>query len=71
MKKNFKKIVTALTAIVLLTNCEAIKNSNNTQRGAVIGTAAGAVLGGIIGNNVKNKNSALGAVIGGVVGGVA
>ncbi|WP_109438634.1 MULTISPECIES: OmpA family protein [Aquimarina] len=71
MKTNLKKIGVALIAVALLTSCEAVKNSNNTQRGAVIGTAAGAVLGGIIGNNVKKKNSALGAVIGGVVGGVA
>ncbi|MBG6129548.1 outer membrane protein OmpA-like peptidoglycan-associated protein [Aquimarina sp. EL_35] len=71
MKTNLKKIVVAVMAVAILTSCEAVKNSNNTQRGAVIGTAAGAVIGGIIGNNVKNKNSALGAVIGGVVGGVA
>ncbi|WP_074406181.1 MULTISPECIES: OmpA family protein [Aquimarina] len=71
MKTNLKKIVVAVMAVTFLTSCEAVKNSNNTQRGAVIGTAAGAVIGGIIGNNVKNKNSALGAVIGGVVGGVA
>ncbi|TSE06141.1 OmpA family protein [Aquimarina algiphila] len=71
MKTNLKKIGVALITVALLTSCEAVKNSNNTQRGAVIGTAAGAVLGGIIGNNVKKKNSALGAVIGGVVGGVA
>ncbi|WP_106793560.1 OmpA family protein [Aquimarina sp. Aq78] len=71
MKTNLKKIVVAVMAVTILTSCEAVKNSNNTQRGAVIGTAAGAVIGGIIGNNVKNKNSALGAVIGGVVGGVA
>ena len=35
-----------------LTSCEAIQNANNTQKGAVIGTAAGAVLGAVIGNNV-------------------
>ncbi|PKV51314.1 outer membrane protein OmpA-like peptidoglycan-associated protein [Aquimarina sp. MAR_2010_214] len=71
MKTNLKKMVVAVMAVTILTSCEAVKNSNKTQRGAVIGTAAGAVIGGIIGNNVKNKNSALGAVIGGVVGGVA
>ena len=32
----------------LLTGCQAIKNSNNTQRGAGIGVAAGALLGGIM-----------------------
>ena len=54
------------------TSCEAVKNTNNTQRGAGIGTAAGAVIGGVLGNNLgKGGNTALGAVIGGVVGGVA
>ncbi|TPN88856.1 OmpA family protein [Aquimarina algicola] len=71
MNKTLKKIGATIMVFAMLTSCEAVKNSNNTQRGAVIGTAAGAVLGGIIGNNVKKKNSALGAVIGGVVGGVA
>ncbi|WP_103866169.1 OmpA family protein [Aquimarina sp. I32.4] len=71
MNANLKKLAVAVMAVSMFTSCEAVKNSNNTQRGAVIGTTAGAVLGGIIGNNVKNKNSALGAVIGGVVGGVA
>ena len=54
----------------LFTSCEAVKNSNKTQRGAAIGTAAGAVLGAVIGNNVKGGSSELGAVLGGVVGGV-
>ncbi|WP_108869146.1 OmpA family protein [Aquimarina aquimarini] len=71
MNANLKKLAVAVMAVSMFTSCEAVKNSNNTQRGAVIGTTAGAVLGGIIGNNVKKKNSALGAVIGGVVGGVA
>ncbi|NBL64883.1 OmpA family protein [Flavobacterium sp. NST-5] len=54
------------------TSCEAVKNTNNTQRGAAIGTAAGAVIGGVLGNNLgKGGNTALGAVLGGVVGGVA
>ena len=71
MNTNLKKIGVILTAATMLVSCEAVQNANNTQKGAVIGTAAGAVIGGIIGNNVKKKNSALGAVIGGVVGGVA
>lgn len=54
----------------ILTSCEAVKNTNKTQRGAAIGTAAGAVLGAVIGNNVKGGSSELGAVLGGVVGGV-
>ncbi len=65
-------IASAFTLGTVLTGCEAAKNSNKTQRGAVIGTVAGGVLGAVIGNNVgKGGNGALGAVIGGVVGGVA
>lgn len=68
--------VLALVALMLigtsLTSCEAVKNSNNTQKGAGIGAVAGAVLGGVLGNNLgKGGNGALGAVLGGVVGGVA
>ena len=56
----------------MFTGCKAVKNSNNTQRGAGIGAVAGAVLGGVLGNNLgKGGNGAVGAVIGGVVGGVA
>lgn len=71
-----KSIVYILSGVFLLgsvlSGCEAVKNSNNTQRGAVIGTAGGAVLGAVLGNNIgKGGNGALGAVIGGVVGGVA
>ena len=49
---------------MVLTSCEAIQNANNTQKGAVIGTAAGAVLGVVIGNNVgkAGKNAPQGAV---------
>jgi outer membrane protein OmpA-like peptidoglycan-associated protein len=61
-----------LSSTLMLTSCEAVKNSNNQQRGTAIGAAGGAVLGGILGNNIGNgKNSALGAVLGGVIGGVA
>ena len=61
-----------LTGTILFTSCKSVQNANNTQKGAVIGTAAGAVIGAVIGNNVGNKkNSELGAVLGGVIGGVA
>ncbi len=68
--------IVALAALTLLgttfTSCDAVKNSNNTQKGAGIGAVAGAVLGGVLGNNIgKGGNGALGAVLGGVVGGVA
>jgi outer membrane protein OmpA-like peptidoglycan-associated protein len=56
----------------VFTSCEAVKNTNNTQRGAAIGAAGGAILGAVLGNNLgKGGNGALGAVLGGVVGGVA
>ncbi|WP_413999215.1 OmpA family protein [Flavobacterium sp. W1B] len=61
-----------MTAGTLFTSCEAVKNTNNTQRGAGIGAVGGAVIGGILGNNLgKGGKGALGAVLGGVVGGVA
>lgn len=72
-----KKISVILVGSLLMlstvfTSCEAVKNTNKTQRGAAIGAVGGAVLGGIIGNNVgKGGNGALGAVLGGVIGGVA
>ena len=60
-----------LSSAMVLTSCEAIQNANNTQKGAVIGTAAGAILGAVIGNNAgKGGNAPQGAVLGGVVGGV-
>lgn len=57
---------------ILFSGCEAVKNTNRTQRGVAIGAASGAVIGGVIGNNAgKGGKGALGAIIGGVVGGVA
>jgi len=35
----------------LLGSCEAVKNTNKTQRGAAIGAVGGAVIGGILGKN--------------------
>jgi outer membrane protein OmpA-like peptidoglycan-associated protein len=72
-----KKIsVVAVATIMVIgsvfTSCEAIKNTNTTQRGAGIGAVAGAVLGGVLGNNLgKGGKGAVGAVLGGVIGGVA
>ena len=75
MKTKLNKFGLILFTIVLaisLTNCKAIQNANNKQKGAVIGATGGAILGAIIGNNVgKGGNGELGAVIGGVVGGGA
>lgn len=61
-----------ISTSLVMTSCETVQNSNNQQRGTVIGTAAGAVLGGVLGNNIgKGGNAPLGAVLGGIVGGVA
>lgn len=64
--------ITLSLMLILFTNCKAIDNANNKQKGAVIGATGGAIIGAIIGNNVgKGGNGELGAVIGGVVGGTA
>lgn len=69
---NNRLAVICLSGSFLLSNCEAIQNSNNEQRGTSIGVAAGTVIGGILGNNIGHgKNTALGAVLGGIIGGVA
>ena len=65
-------VALGLSGSLLFTSCEAIKNSNNTQRGVAIGAASGAVIGGILGNNIgKGGKGTMGAVLGGIVGGVA
>lgn len=75
MRTYFKKSALVALALILvagLSSCEATKNANNAQKGAVIGTAGGAILGAIIGNNAgKGGKGEIGAVIGGVVGGTA
>jgi len=72
MKKLSIFLTTVLASGMILTGCEAVKNTNNTQRGVAIGAASGAVIGGVLGNNLgKGGKGALGAVVGGVVGGVA
>jgi len=73
MKLKTNKILGLLLAIAFLfSSCEAVKNTNKTQRGGAAGAAGGAVIGGVIGNNTGDgDNSVLGAIIGGVVGGAA
>lgn len=75
MNSIFKKISLVALAITLsipFVGCEATRNANNKQKGAVIGATGGAILGAVLGNNLgKGGNSELGAVIGGVVGGGA
>jgi len=70
--KQISLVAMALAFVVTFTSCEATRNANNKQKGAVIGATSGAVLGAILGNNIgKGGNGELGAVIGGVVGGGA
>ena len=69
MKTTINRLTILALAVVLsigFTNCKAVQNANNRQKGAVIGATGGAILGAIIGNNVgKGGNGELGAVIGG------
>ncbi|WP_461303297.1 OmpA family protein [Aureisphaera sp.] len=70
--KQIASIGLALVLMFGISSCEATRNANNKQKGAVIGAAGGAVLGAILGNNIgKGGNGEIGAVIGGVVGGAA
>lgn len=70
--KNLSILGLAMIFLASLGSCEATRNMNNKQKGAVIGAAGGAILGAIIGNNAgKGGNGEVGAVIGGVVGGAA
>lgn len=72
MKKiTIYSLVSVFALTTIFTSCNAVKNTNNTQRGVGIGAVAGAVLGGIIGNNVKGMSTEMGAVLGGAIGGVA
>jgi outer membrane protein OmpA-like peptidoglycan-associated protein len=66
--KKIASISIALALILSLGSCDAIKNSNKTQRGAGIGVAAGAIVGGLIGGNIQG--ALIGAAIGGAAGGV-
>ncbi|GAA4323558.1 OmpA family protein [Pontixanthobacter gangjinensis] len=71
MKNVMNRMMAILLVSSLLFGCEATKNANNKQKGAVIGATGGAVIGGVIGNNTGDGNTALGSIIGGVVGGTA
>lgn len=73
MKKSIAILcILSLSLTLVLNSCKAIKNSNNTQKGAALGAVGGAILGGVLGNNLgKGGKGAMGAVIGGAVGGIA
>lgn len=63
-------IAGSLLSTSVLTSCKSVKrNTNKTQRGAVIGAGSGAVIGGVVGR--RSGNTALGAILGATVGGVA
>jgi outer membrane protein OmpA-like peptidoglycan-associated protein len=64
MKKISSYVLGMATVASMLFSCSSM---NNTQKGAVIGTAGGAAAGGIIGRAAGN--TALGAIIGAAVGG--
>lgn len=66
------KFLTIFIAASLLVGCGAVKNSNNQQKGTVIGAAGGTILGLIIGNNVGDgDNQTEGAIAGAAIGGIA
>ncbi len=71
MKSKTLQVLSIFFAMTMMLGCNAVKNANSKQKGAVIGATGGAVVGGVIGNNVGKGNTVLGAIIGGVVGGVA
>ena len=41
------------------TSCEAVKNANKTQRGAVIGALLVELIGGVLGNNLEKVEKVL------------
>jgi len=72
MKKINNKIILFVAVVIVISSCEAVKKTSNSNKGVAIGATSGAVIGGVIGNNTgKGQNTALGAILGAVVGGVA
>ena len=73
MKKSTNLLLaTTLTFGTLLTNCNAVKNTNNTQKGIGAGAVAGGIIGGVLGNNLgAGGKGAMGAAIGAAVGAAA
>ncbi len=69
MKYSKHSILSILACALLFMGYAGCSNTNNTQKGAVIGGAAGAVLGGVLGNTQDETGK--GAIIGAAVGGAA
>jgi len=76
MKKNIlKKAIAPLILVPLIGGCvstmpQTSQAGDNTQKGAMIGTAAGAILGAITTKKHKGKNAAIGAAAGAALGGL-
>ncbi|HEA23385.1 hypothetical protein LCGC14_1613060 [marine sediment metagenome] len=72
MKRILKKTAYIVMIFSMVIGCKTVQNSNNKQKGAVIGAGSGAAIGGVIGNNVgSGNNTVLGAILGAAIGGVA
>ena len=67
----YTKYISMLLVMGLVVGCNAVKNANNKQKGAVIGSAGGAVIGGALTGNVfgmaspESDKSLTGGAIGG------
>ncbi len=68
MKKIINYTLSLAVIFSLATGCQAVQNSNKTQRGAAIGVAAGALVGGLVGGNIGG--ALIGAAVGGAAGGL-
>lgn len=66
--KSIIKSFLVITIAIVLVSCNAVKNANNTQKGAGLGIAVGAIAGGLIGGDLKG--ALIGAAIGGASGGI-
>lgn len=71
MKRFVILIVLASFLAVGVTGCTTMNSMNNTQRGALYGSALGAIGGAVIGNNLNNKHKDSvrnGAILGAMAG---
>ena len=66
MRGSRKVLERFIAGSILLATCVGCSNMNNTQKGAVVGTAGGAGLGAIVGKQLGNTGA--GAAIGAITG---